>query len=189
MHFFFHFIYLLPTFIKERFYNTLSVLAEGSIKHILMAIVWLYGFESVFCLILKVFKLKSSFLIKKFYLIFCLLSICCSFCNRIKNLIPPTLYSFYRSIGNRTPMGYFCWFLMVFITLKLIVLKKISKFYHLIVFVLYCLIVTKIFYWVVAYLFWWIESFFLFNISSIWRYFDYVIKFCFLKPTWSLWCN
>ena len=41
------FIYLIPSFINERLRNTLSVLAENAIKHILMTIVWLYGFERV----------------------------------------------------------------------------------------------------------------------------------------------
>ena len=40
--FFFIFIYLLPSFIDESLHNTLSVLAESAIEHILMAIVWLY---------------------------------------------------------------------------------------------------------------------------------------------------
>ena len=65
----FPFLSLLPSFINERSHNTLSVVAESSIEHILMAIVWLYGFESVFA---------------KFRLIFCLLSKC-SFCNHVKN--------------------------------------------------------------------------------------------------------
>ena len=34
--------------LKKRSHNTLSVVAESAIEHILMAIVWLYGFESVF---------------------------------------------------------------------------------------------------------------------------------------------
>ena len=59
LHFVFHFVCLLPSFINERSHNTLSVVAESAIKHILMAIVWLYGFESVFCQ----------------YLIFCLFSL------------------------------------------------------------------------------------------------------------------
>ena len=46
------FIYMLPSFINERLQNTSSVLAEIAIEHILMAIVWLYGFESVFCQVL-----------------------------------------------------------------------------------------------------------------------------------------
>ena len=49
---FFYFIYLLPNFIIQRLHNTISVLAESAIEYILMAIVWLYGFESVFCQIL-----------------------------------------------------------------------------------------------------------------------------------------
>ena len=40
-------------------------------------------------------------------------------------------------------MGYFSLFVMVFITLNLIVSKKISEIYNFTVFVLYCLIVTK----------------------------------------------
>ena len=43
---------MLPSFIDERLHNILSVLAESAIKHFLMAIVWLYGFESVFCQVL-----------------------------------------------------------------------------------------------------------------------------------------
>ena len=49
---FFIFIYLLPSFINERLHKTSSVLAESSIEHILMAIVLLYGIESVFCQVL-----------------------------------------------------------------------------------------------------------------------------------------
>ena len=98
------FVYLLPCFINESSHNTLSVFAESAIEHILMAIAWLYGFES-------------------FIWFFCLLSIC-SFCNHVKNWIPAALNSFYGSISNRAPMGYFIWFLMVFIISKLIVLKK-----------------------------------------------------------------
>ena len=64
------FVFLLPSFLKERSHKTLSVLAKSANKHILMAIVWLYGFESVFC------QVEIDFF---------LLSICFSFCNRIKN--------------------------------------------------------------------------------------------------------
>ena len=43
----------------------------------------------------------------KFSLIFCLFSVCCSFCNCIKNEYQVFLIPFYRSIGYCTPMGYF----------------------------------------------------------------------------------
>ena len=46
--FLFFFVYLLPTFINERSYNTILVFGEGAIEHILVAKVWLLGFESVF---------------------------------------------------------------------------------------------------------------------------------------------
>ena len=46
------FVYLLPCVINEKSHNTLSVVAESAIEHILMVIVWLYGFESVFCRVL-----------------------------------------------------------------------------------------------------------------------------------------
>ena len=45
-------VYLLPSFINERSHNTLSMVAESAIEHILIAIVLLYGFESVFCQVL-----------------------------------------------------------------------------------------------------------------------------------------
>ena len=51
--FFFHFFFiLLLCFINERLHKTLSVLAESAIKHILVDIILLYGFESVFCQVL-----------------------------------------------------------------------------------------------------------------------------------------
>ena len=46
--FFLFFVYLLPGFIKKRSHNAKFVFEEGAIEHILRAIVWLYGFESVF---------------------------------------------------------------------------------------------------------------------------------------------
>ena len=46
--FFFILIYLIPSFFNERLHNKLSMLAESAIEHILMAVVWLYAFESVF---------------------------------------------------------------------------------------------------------------------------------------------
>ena len=46
------FFCLLPCFINDRSPNTLSVVAESAIEHILMAILWLYDFESVFCQVL-----------------------------------------------------------------------------------------------------------------------------------------
>ena len=49
LHFFIIFIYFLPSFINERLHNILLMLAKSAVKHFLMAIVWLYGFESVFC--------------------------------------------------------------------------------------------------------------------------------------------
>ena len=49
LHFFFIFVYLLPGFKNERSHNILLVFAESALKNILMAIVRLYGFESVFC--------------------------------------------------------------------------------------------------------------------------------------------
>ena len=42
--------------------------------------------------------------------------------------MPTALNSYHESIGNRTPIGSFIWFLMVFTISKLIVLKKISEF-------------------------------------------------------------
>ena len=48
----------------------------------------------------KVFSGKSQ-------LIFSLLSICCSFCNCIKIEYQELIISFYRSIGNCKPIGYF----------------------------------------------------------------------------------
>ena len=42
---------------------------------------------------------------------------------------------FNKRIGNRKPMGYFSWFLMVFITLKKVVLKKIGEIFNFAVFV------------------------------------------------------
>ena len=44
----FFFVYLLPGFINERSYNTLSVFEKGAIEHFLRAKLWLYGFKSVF---------------------------------------------------------------------------------------------------------------------------------------------
>ena len=51
-----HFVYLLPSFINKRSHNTLLGVAENAIEHILKAIVWLYGFESVFCQVLFEFS-------------------------------------------------------------------------------------------------------------------------------------
>ena len=44
---------------------------------------------------------------------------------------------FHRSIGNRKPLGCFISFIVVFITLKLIVFKKISEFFNFTVYVLF----------------------------------------------------
>ena len=69
---------------------------------------------------------------------------------------------------------------MVFITLKLIVFfKKFSEFSNFKVSVLFCVIVTKFVYELV-------NNLFLVNyklLCFIWRYFDFVIKICFLKRT------
>ena len=50
--FFSFFIYLLPIFINKRLHNKLSVLAGNAVEHILMAIVWPYVLESIFCRVL-----------------------------------------------------------------------------------------------------------------------------------------
>ena len=52
LHLFSIFDYLLPSFINEMSHKTLSMVAESAIEHILTAIVWIYGFESVFSQIL-----------------------------------------------------------------------------------------------------------------------------------------
>ena len=42
-----------------------------------------------------------------------------------------------RSIGSRKHLGYFALFLLVFITLKVIVLKKMCSFFNFTVFILF----------------------------------------------------
>ena len=137
-------VYLLPSFINERTHNTLLVVHEGAVKHILRNKWCLYGFENAF------WKVLFDFLF-----VVCLLF----FWNRKKNWIRQLLITFYWSIGNRKPKGYFSWFLTVLITLELIVLKKNKRIFQ-IFFILYCLIVTKPYYGLVPYIFWWIESYF-----------------------------
>ena len=85
---------------------------------------------------------------------------------------------YYRSIGNRKPMGYISWFLMVFITLKLIVFKKIIElltFLFLLSFV--SLLASLSMEW--SHIFFGELQVILFIFSFIWRYVDFVIKFCF----------
>ena len=81
----------------------------------------------------------------KFSLILCWLSVC-FFATALKIEYQEFLITLYRSIGNCKPMGYFSWFLMVFITLKLIVFFKFSEFSNFKVSVFFCLIVTKLYY-------------------------------------------
>ena len=71
-------------------HNRLSVFEEGAIKHISRAKIWLYGFQSVFWQNLSVFRM---------------LSICFSFCNRIKIEYQQFLSPIFRKTGNRKPMG------------------------------------------------------------------------------------
>ena len=63
-------VYLVSSFINQTSHKALSVFEECAFEHILRAKVWLYHIENVF----------RQF----FQLIFCLLSICCSVCNRTK---------------------------------------------------------------------------------------------------------
>ena len=44
----FFFVDFLPDFITEKSHNTISVFEDGSIKQILRAKVWVYGFKIVF---------------------------------------------------------------------------------------------------------------------------------------------
>ena len=70
---------------------------------------------------------------------------------------------------------------MVVITLKLIVLKK-SESFNFTVFVLFCLIVTEPYYGQL-HIFCGDLQVILFSFRFIWRYADFVIKFCLLKRT------
>ena len=63
-------VLLLPIPINERSQTTFMAFVEGSIEHILRGKIWLYGFDSVF----------SQVLIDYLFVV----SICCSFRNRIK---------------------------------------------------------------------------------------------------------
>ena len=89
---FFLFCLLASWFHKERSHNKLSVFEEGAIEHILRAKVWLYGIKSFFWQNLTDF---------------CLLSICCSYCNRIKVKYRQILIFIFRNSGNCNSMGYF----------------------------------------------------------------------------------
>ena len=57
-----------------------------------------------------------------------------------------------RGIDAHKSVGYFSWYLMIFISLKLIVLKNKSKIFNFAVFS-FCLFVTEPYYGVVPYLF------------------------------------
>ena len=56
------FFYLLPSFINAKSHNHLSGLAKSAIEHILIAIVWFYGFKNVFCQALIDFLFAVSLL-------------------------------------------------------------------------------------------------------------------------------
>ena len=128
-YFFPFFFYLLPSFNKKRSHNTLSVFTGVAIEFILGAKVRLYSFE---CVLWQV--------VTDFWFVVCLLFLC----KHIKIEYQQFLIPYLRTTGNCKPMGNFSWFLMVFITLKLIVFIKMSEFFNFTVFVLYCLIVTKL---------------------------------------------
>ena len=61
--FFFLFAFLVPSFINERSYNTLSVFEKGAVEHILRAKGWLYGFEKVFWQVLYDFFVCCLFVV------------------------------------------------------------------------------------------------------------------------------
>ena len=122
------FMSLLPGFIIERSHNTLEVFEKGAIERILSSKVSLYGF-------------KIGFLQNLIFFVCCLYVFL--FCNRIKIEYRQFLIPIFRNSDYRKLMGYFSWFLMVFIILKLNFEKQLSEFFKFCVFVLYCLIVTK----------------------------------------------
>ena len=71
---------------------------------------------------------------------------------------------------------------MVFITLKLTVFKKINEFFSFTVLLFVVqLLPSLIMDW--CHIFSGAMQVILFSFSFIWRYFDLVIKFCFLKRT------
>ena len=90
---FFFFVHLLPSFTKERVRETLSVLKEGALKHILRAKTWLYCLESVF------WKVLIDFLFVVRLLFF--------FVTAYKFESRQFLIPLYRSIAIRKAMGYF----------------------------------------------------------------------------------
>ena len=85
-------------------------------EHIVRAKVWLYGFKSVFWQIYWVFA-GCVFVVR--------------FVTSSKTDYRQFIIPFYISIVHRKPKRYLSWFLLVFITLKVIVfLKKISKSFN-----------------------------------------------------------
>ena len=68
---FFSFLSSCHLFFNERLHSLLLAFAEGSLNHIYGEKIWLYGFDSVFSQVLTEFLF--------------VVSIFCSFCNRIRN--------------------------------------------------------------------------------------------------------
>ena len=74
------FCYFVPSLINERSHTVLLAFEEGAAKHILRVKIWLYVFD----IVISQDPIDFSFVVSN----------CCSFCNRMKNLLKTGLNAF-----------------------------------------------------------------------------------------------